>query len=70
MGQTSHVVPIHPLALVQCFAMVATVRVVETQVEVFSKEWDLVAPDSPKSSSSLKFPCLQYSRMEWFRDPT
>ena len=61
MGQTSHAVPIPPLDPAQCFA---TVKVVETQAEVFSKEWDLVAPDFPRSSSNLKFLCLQYSRTE------
>jgi len=71
MDQISHVVPISLLVLVLCFAMVATVRVVGTQVEVSSKESDLVALHSPRSNNNLlKSPCLRYSKMEWFQGLT
>ena len=70
MDQSSHVVLISLLVLVLCFAMAATVRVAEMQVEVSSKESDPVALDSPRSSSNLKFPCHRYSQMEWFQELT
>ena len=68
MDRTSHVVPIYLLALVQCFAMAATVMAVETQVEVFSKESDLVVPDSPRNSNSLRSPYLRCFKTEWFQE--
>lgn len=68
MAQISHVVPTFPLVLAQCFAMVVTVRAAGTQVEVSLKESDLVALDFLRSNSSLKSPCLRYSRTEWFQE--
>ena len=70
MGQISHVVPIFLLVPVQCFVMVVTVRVVETRAEAFSKESDPVAPDSLRSNSNLKYPCLLRSRTECFQEST
>ena len=70
MDQISHVVPISLPVLALCFVTVAMVRVAETQVEVSSKESDLVALDSPRSSNNLKFPHLRCSKMEWFRGLT
>lgn len=70
MGQTSPVVPMYLLVLVQCFAMAVTDMVAETPVEVFLKGLDPVALGFLKSSSSPKFPCPQCSRMEWFQEST
>ena len=70
MDRISHVALICLLVLVLCFAMVAMIRVAEMQVEVFSEESDLVAPDSPKGSNNLKSPCLRCSKIEWFQGLT
>jgi len=70
VARISHVVLISLPVLVLSFAMVATVRVAETQVEVSSKESELVAPDSPRSSNNLESPCLRCSIMEWFQGST